>query len=114
VLGPNKTYFQCDALDAELIKYTDNAYLAVKVTFVNEMRNMADAIGADWHTVREGWLLDPRIERAHTAAFQDSPGFAGKCLPKDLAALIATACNHGHDPAFLRQVEASNDVRRRG
>jgi nucleotide sugar dehydrogenase len=109
VLGPTKSYFQCRAIEAELIKYTENTFFASKVTFVNEMRNIASRFGADWHTIREGWLLDPRVSPMHTAAFATDPGFSGKCLPKDLAALIAAASEAGYDPQFLRAIQSSNE-----
>jgi nucleotide sugar dehydrogenase len=108
VLGPVKTYFQCSALEAELIKYMENAYFATKVSFVNEFRRICSAFRADWHTVREGWLLDPRIEPMHTAAFVQSPGFSGKCLPKDLHAIVHAATAAGYSPALLIEVLRSN------
>ncbi len=79
VLGPTKTYFQCKGLETELINYAENAFFATKITFVNEYRRVCEAFGADWHSVREDWLLDPRVERMHTAAFEGNRGFAGKC-----------------------------------
>jgi UDPglucose 6-dehydrogenase len=109
VLGPARAYFQCSALEAEIIKYMENAYLATKVTFVNEFRGICEAFGADWHTVREGWLLDPRIEPTHTAAFASPPGFAGKCLPKDLNAIVHAATEAGYSPALLAEVLRSNE-----
>jgi UDPglucose 6-dehydrogenase len=108
VLGPAKAYFQCSAREAELIKYMENAYLATKVTFVNEFRRICEAFGTDWHTVREGWLLDPRIERAHTAAFSGASGFGGKCLPKDLSAIIRATTDAGYIPDLLTEVLHSN------
>jgi UDPglucose 6-dehydrogenase len=108
VLGPTKVYFQCSALEAEVIKYMENAYFAAKISFVNEFARICQAVGADWHTVREGWLLDPRIEPMHTAVFAGSPGFAGKCLPKDLSAIIHASAAAGYDPALLAEVLASN------
>lgn len=108
-LGPNKTYFQCSAVEAELIKYMENAYIAAKVSFVNEFRNICTAMSADWHTVREGWLLDSRVSPFHTAAFRDAPGFGGKCLPKDLRAIIAAATEAGYSPALLSEVLSSNE-----
>jgi nucleotide sugar dehydrogenase len=108
VLGPTKRYFQCTAREAELIKYAENAYFATKVVFVGELRRICEACGVDWHTVREGWLLDPRIEAMHTAAFEHNPGFDGRCLPKDLDALIAASRAAGYSPALLEQVVESN------
>ena len=109
VLGPAKVYFQCTAREAEIIKYMENAYLATKVSFVNEFRKICEILGTDWHTVREGWLLDPRIEPSHTAAFASAPGFGGKCLPKDLRAIIRAAADAGYSPALLMEVLSSNE-----
>jgi len=108
VLGPEKTYFQCAAAEAEVIKYMENCYIATKVAFVNEFRRMCAVFGADWHTVREGWLLDPRVERANSAAFADAPGFSGKCLPKDLSAIIHAATKAGYGAGLLEEVLRSN------
>jgi UDPglucose 6-dehydrogenase len=108
VLGPTKRYFQCSAREAELIKYAENAYFATKIVFVNEFRRICDALDADWHSVREGWLLDPRVEPMHTAAFDQAPGFGGKCLPKDLDALIHASHDAGYVPALLKEVVRSN------
>jgi UDPglucose 6-dehydrogenase len=108
-MGPNKTYFQCSAVEAEIIKYMENAYIATKVSFVNEFRNICTAMGADWHTVREGWLLDSRVSPFHTAAFRDAPGFDGKCLPKDLRAIIAAVTEAGYSPELLLEILNSNE-----
>ena len=114
VLGPTKTYFQCDAIEAELIKYAENAFFATKITFVNEYRKICEAFGADWHSVREGWLLDPRVERMHTAAFEGNRGFAGKCLPKDLRAIVTAAAQAGYSAELLAEVLRSNTRIRAG
>jgi|HubBroStandDraft_1064217.scaffolds.fasta_scaffold169139_2 UDPglucose 6-dehydrogenase len=108
VLGPTKAYFQCSALEAEIIKYMENSYFATKVSFVNEFHHICAALGADWHTVREGWLLDPRVEPMHTAVFAHAPGFAGKCLPKDVHAIVHAAAAAGYSPALLIEVLRSN------
>ncbi|HEU5062534.1 MAG TPA: hypothetical protein VFT79_05200 [Solirubrobacterales bacterium] len=108
ILGPSKQYFQCDSTEAELIKYAENVYFATKITFVNEYRKICEQFEADWHTVREGWLLDPRVEPMHTAAFEEQPGFAGKCLPKDLHAIVTATQARGFNPALLAQVLESN------
>lgn len=114
ITGPNKIYFQCSAIEAELIKYMENSYIAAKVSFVNEFRNICEALGADWHTVRQGWLLDPRVSPFHTAAFQSAPGFDGKCIPKDLCAIIASATEAGYSPSLLIEILRSNDRFRSG
>jgi len=98
----------CTGLEAEFIKYTANCYLAAKVTFVNEMARVCEAFGADWETVREGWLHDPRAGTTHTATKGHDPGFGGSCLPKDLAALIAASGDAGYEPRFLEAVQYSN------
>ena len=98
----------CTGLEAELIKYTANAFLAAKVTFVNEMSRVCAAFGADWETVREGWLHDPRAGISHTATKGHEPGFGGSCLPKDLLALICASHDAGYFPAFLNAVDSAN------
>ena len=108
MLGPTKVYFQCGAAEAEVIKYMENTFFATKITFVNEFWQICRAVGADWHTVREGWLLDPRVESSHTAVFTTDRGFGGKCLPKDTAAIIAAARLAGYEPHLLAAVLASN------
>lgn len=110
VLGPTKTYFQCSATEAELIKYAENTFFATKITFANEFRRLSETFGADWHTVREGWLLDPRVGRMHTAALADDPGFGGKCLPKDLATIVAAARDAQYRCVLLEAVQAANEL----
>jgi len=108
VLGPTKVYFQCTSLEAELIKYAENTFFATKVTFANEFSRICDAHGADWNVVREGWILDPRVSPMHSLAFSHDPGFGGKCLPKDLSAIIKSSEQHGYGAEFLSQVQRSN------
>ena len=100
-------YF-CSGLEAELIKYTANCYLAAKVTFVNEISRVCEAFGADWGSVREGWLHDPRAGTTHTATEGHEPGFGGSCLPKDLSALIGASIDAGYSPWFLDAVQVAN------
>ena len=114
VLGPTKVYNQCTAREAEVIKYMENAYFATKVSFVNEFHDICRAVGADWHAVREGWLLDPRIEPMHTAVFAADRGFAGRCLPKDMRAIVHAATEAGYQPRLLEEVLRSNDRFRTG
>jgi UDPglucose 6-dehydrogenase len=109
VLGPAKSYFQCSAREAEIIKYMENSFLATKVAFVNEFYEICQTFEADWHTVREGWLLDPRIGTSHSAVFPDARGFGGKCLPKDVNAIISAAAEAGYKAQLLEEVLAAND-----
>lgn len=108
ILGPYKNYFQTTCINAEVIKYMENAYIAMKVTFVNEMFEVCNALGADWYAVREGWLLDPRVDKSNTVVFPHARGFSGKCIPKDIAALIHTAHEAGYEPGLLQQIIKSN------
>ena len=99
---------ECSALEAELAKYTANLAWAARVTFVNEMANICDAVGADWENVRDAWLCDERVTPAYTTMAGFRPGFGGACWPKDLAALIATATDTGYEPEFLRAISRVN------
>ena len=107
-LGPAKTYVQTDARTAEMTKYMDNAWLSMQVTFANEFFEIAEAMGVDYSVLREHWSLDPRVSKYHTAVFPEARGFGGKCLPKDLKAIIAAAAVADYEPDFLRAVWSSN------
>lgn len=107
-LGPAKTYFKCSAVEAECVKYMENTWGAMKVTFCNEWFEMCQRFGASYNTVREGWLLDSRVERMHTAVFTGKRGFGGKCYPKDLLGIIATAEGCGYEPKLLKQIWNTN------
>lgn len=109
ILGPHVTYYGCEALDAEIIKYMENSFLAAKVTFVNEFYEIAKVYGANWYAIREGWLLDERIGRAFSSVFNGKRGFDGKCLPKDVNAIIEAANTKDYSADFLKEVLRSND-----
>lgn len=109
LVGADIALFGCSALEAELVKYVENSFLATKVAFVNEFYEICGALGANWHTVHEGWLLDPRVGRSHSAVFPDDRGFGGKCLPKDVRAIVEAAASSGYRAALLAEVLASND-----
>jgi UDPglucose 6-dehydrogenase len=86
---------------AELIKYASNAFLATKITFINEVADLCERVGADVHDVARGMGLDGRIGRKFLHA---GPGYGGSCFPKDTLALATTAQDFG---APLRLVEAT-------
>jgi UDPglucose 6-dehydrogenase len=104
VLGPATRFRFMGHTEAELVKYAENAFFSLKVTFANELRRICEESGANYHLVREGWLDDPRVGPMHTAAFKHAPGFAGKCLPKDTAALAAYCRSIGLTPKLLDAV----------
>jgi UDPglucose 6-dehydrogenase len=111
IMGPTTRVRIMPALEAELVKYFENAWLAFKVAFVNEQRAICEGFGASYHLVREGWLDDPRVGLSHSAAFASSRGFSGKCLPKDLAALRAAAAGGGIATPLLDAVAEANRAR---
>ena len=109
VYSSDITIMQTTWETAELCKYMENAFLALKVTFCNEFYELAQRFGVDYSELREAWLLDPRIGRSHTWVLPDKRGYSGKCLPKDVAAIIASAGVAGYSPELLREMQRSND-----
>jgi UDPglucose 6-dehydrogenase len=91
---------------ALLIKYASNAFLAMRVSFANELAGLCDATGVDVQGVIEGMGYDARIGHAYLAP---GIGFGGPCLEKDLRSLIRIAEGAGYEPAFLRAVLDKND-----
>jgi len=110
--GPYCRFFECAALDAEIIKYMENTFLAVKVAFVNEFYELCKTVGANWNSVREGWLLDERIGRSHSLCFENERGFGGKCLPKDTLAISAFMHSAGLNPMVTDAVIEYNKTLR--
>ena len=95
---------------AELIKYASNAFLATKITFVNEMADLCEQVGADILEVARGMGLDNRIGAKFLHA---GPGFGGSCFPKDTSALIKTAHDYGVPLRLVETVSAVNEQRKR-
>jgi UDPglucose 6-dehydrogenase len=95
---------------AELIKYAANAFLATKITFINEIADLCEKVGADVQEVARGIGLDNRIGSKFLHA---GPGFGGSCLPKDVHALIKTAQDNEVSLRIIEAVAAVNDVRKR-
>ncbi|MCD6165351.1 UDP-glucose/GDP-mannose dehydrogenase family protein [bacterium] len=92
---------------AELIKYASNAFLATKISFINEMANLCELLGADVHDVAKGMGLDNRIGRKFLHA---GPGYGGSCFPKDTTAIYQLAKAKGYE---LKIIGASIEVNRR-
>lgn len=102
-------YYFCDAMTAEVAKYMENAFYAVKVTFVNEFHDIAEAHGVDFNQLREIWLADPRISRDHTFVYPHARGFSGKCLPKDCNAIVRSSRERGCEPRLMAATLAINE-----
>ena len=98
-----------DVRSAELTKYAANAMLATRISFMNELANLAEILGADIESVRKGIGSDPRIGYDF---LYSGCGYGGSCFPKDVKALISTGSNHGYDLKVLNAVEAANDVQK--
>ena len=99
-----------DRRTAELIKYAANAFLATKITFINEIADLAEKVGADVQEVARGIGLDNRIGSKFLHA---GPGFGGSCFPKDAVALLKTGQDHEAPLRIIEAVVAVNDQRKR-
>jgi UDPglucose 6-dehydrogenase len=95
-----------DVRSAELTKYAANAMLATKISFMNEMANIAERVGADIEMVRHGIGSDPRIGYSF---IYPGAGYGGSCFPKDVQALERTARQYGYEAHILAAVEAVNE-----
>jgi len=97
-----------DIATAEMIKYASNAFLATKISFINEMANICERVGADVHKVAKGMGLDGRIS---SKFLHPGPGFGGSCFPKDTRAISQIAKQHGYEFKIVDAVIKVNDER---
>ncbi|HEY9212295.1 MAG TPA: UDP-glucose/GDP-mannose dehydrogenase family protein [Ancylobacter sp.] len=95
---------------AELIKYASNAFLATKITFINELADLCEQVGTDIRELALGIGLDHRIGKAFLNA---GPGYGGSCFPKDTLALLRTAQDHGVSLRIVEETVAANEARKR-
>lgn len=98
-------FIRMDIASAEMTKYTANAMLATKISFMNEISNICEKVGADINKVRRGIGSDKRIGYSFIYA---GCGYGGSCFPKDVQALIKTSEQYGHTPSILQAVEDVN------
>ncbi len=98
-----------DLESAELIKYASNAFLATKISFINEMSVLCEAVGADVHAIAKGMGLDGRIGRKFLHA---GPGFGGSCFPKDTKALVRIAQENGVSSRIVEAVMEVNEAQK--
>ena len=99
-----------DERSAEMTKYAANAFLATKISFVNELANLCEQVGADIDLVRRGIAADPRIGKLFLFP---GVGYGGSCLPKDVKALIRTSEENHHELRILRAVDEVNEEQKR-
>jgi UDPglucose 6-dehydrogenase len=99
-----------DLRSAEMIKYASNAFLATKITFINEIANLCERVGADVSKVAHGIGLDTRIGPLFLNA---GAGYGGSCFPKDVSALIHMSDKEGYDFKILKAVVAANEQQKR-
>lgn len=99
-----------DIRSAEMIKHSSNTFLAMKISFINEIANICEKVGADVETVASGMGLDKRIGKMFLNA---GAGYGGSCFPKDVAALRSMARNEGYEPLLLSAVMEVNKQQRK-
>ena len=104
-LGPFTRFRFVTAKESETIKLVENAFIATKITFCNEMYDLCEALGVNWYKVREGWLDDARVGLSHTAVYPHSRGFkSSRCLAKDVPSLVHVARSVGIGLPLLESV----------
>ena len=109
-LRTGKPLLIMDPSSAEMTKYAANAMLATRISFMNEMARICEAVGADVNQVRKGIGTDARIGFPFLFA---GAGYGGSCFPKDVRALVATAKEHGYTPHLVPAVERVNDEQKK-
>ena len=105
----NNRIIVMDVKSAELTKYASNSFLATKISFMNEIANLCEKVGADVEMVRMGITTDSRIGNKFLFP---GLGYGGSCFPKDLKALIKTAEKYGHDMPIIKSVDYTNKMQR--
>jgi UDPglucose 6-dehydrogenase len=98
-----------DIASAEIIKYAANAMLATRISFINEIANLCDILGADINNVRKGIGSDSRIG---SKFIYPGTGYGGSCFPKDIKAIIKTATDNGYELNVIKAVEKANDYQK--
>lgn len=98
-------YFETDAKSAEMIKYVSNAFLAIKISYINEVARLCETLGANVMDVAKGMGLDSRIGEKF---LQVSSGWSGSCFPKDTSELLETSRKYGADLTLVKAAIASN------
>ncbi len=95
VLNANAPIMLCTAKEAEIIKYLENTWIAERVNYWNTVYEVAETFGASFNRIREGLVLDPRFSRTHSFVYKNNRGWSGKCLSKDIPALVYVMRKNG-------------------
>ena len=109
LISKGAKYINCSRRAAELIKYASNAFLATKITFINELANLCEKLNIDIEDISIGMGLDKRIGSKFLHA---GPGFGGSCFPKDVKALTKIAKENGYNAHLINAVEVVNDAQK--
>ncbi len=110
VINSNVSIYQATSDEVEMAKYMENAYLATKVTFCNEMFDICEKLNINYNVVREIWTADPRVGKSHTFVYKTNRGYGGSCLPKDIASLEKQANEHGVNTNLISNVIEKNKI----
>ena len=97
-----------DSTTAEVCKYMENAFLAMKVSFCNEFGRIAKCFGIEYKELRELFLMDSRVNRSHTFVYEDAPFYDSHCLNKDVPGIIKACEVKGYSADLLKQMHAIN------
>lgn len=103
VKGADFTIYHVRNTEAEIIKYMENCFLAMKVIFCNQFKDIADLYGVSYSAIRDGFVLDNRVGKSHTFVYDDYRGYDSKCLNKDITAIIAAIKKEGFAGEFLME-----------
>lgn len=111
--GPNFKFHICNSTEAEIIKYMENCFLAMKVIFCNQFKDIADLYDVSYDNIRDGFILDKRVGESHTRVFDNYRGYDSKCFNKDIPAFLSAIKNKGFNKQFIMDaVENINDAYR--
>lgn len=108
VKNSNIKIIQGPSRDIEFAKYMENLFFANKVTFINEMYDVAKSLKVNYNIAREAWIADPRIGTSHTFVYPEKRGYGGSCLPKDISSLIFQAKENNVNVDLLEKVVEKN------
>ena len=101
VINSNVRILQCTSDEAEMAKYMTNSFLALKVSYCNEMYDLCEKLNVNYNVVRELWIQDPRIGSSHTFVYDDNRGYGWSCFPKDTKALLEIGKQAGVDMTII-------------